>query len=240
MLADIENLLVLQDRDRKIFDLKNELVRSKVERESLIQKADDSEKVMASAKEKANHIESERKDLENQVESLKTRIEKYSIQQFETKKNEEYKALENEIANCKKQIVEIEDSELELMEAFESAQSELADAKKQASDLRQTAEEQIRQLDEREKNMQAQLSDSEGSREAISRDVSDGALLKYERLRQKKGPVTVVGIDRGICAGCHMKVTTSAIAECKRDTEIVQCPNCARIIYYTRDMVLED
>ena len=48
-------------------------------------------------------------------------IEKYSLQQFQTKKNEEYRALANEIENCRKAIIKIEDQEIELMEQAEQA-----------------------------------------------------------------------------------------------------------------------
>ena len=48
---------------------------------------------MDAAKHRLNSIESARKDLELQVEGKKQQIEKYSVQQFQTKKNEEFRAL---------------------------------------------------------------------------------------------------------------------------------------------------
>ena len=48
----------------------------------------------------------------------------------------------------------------------------------------------------------------------------------------------MVGIDHGVCGGCHMRVPAQIIVSCRAAQEIVTCPNCGRILYYTRDMDL--
>src|SRR5688572_3887409 len=119
MLDVIEKLLVLQDRDRNILRTKDELAHIEPERRELQTRASGTQAKLDAAKLRAKQIESDRKKLELDVEAKKQQIEKYSLQQFQTKKNEEYRALANEIENCKKVIVEIEDREIELMEQAE-------------------------------------------------------------------------------------------------------------------------
>lgn len=242
MQKAVENLLILQDRDRRIHDLKQELARIDPERASLTQKAESSQSVLVAAKEKAKHIESQRKDLENQAESKRQQIAKYSQQQLETKKNEEYRALTNEIAGCNRVITELEDQQIDLMEAAETAAAEIQAASEEAGRLKAVADSQIAELNERERNLRQQLEELEKGRSESASAVEPKALRLYDRLARTKGPIVVVGINRGICAGCHMKLTTSAIALCQReeDGELVPCPNCSRILYYTRDMVLND
>ena len=46
----------------------------------------------------------------------------------------------------------------------------------------------------------------------------------------------IVGIPHGICGGCHMKMPTYVSVATKGELEIVQCINCQRILYFTRDM----
>lgn len=58
-----------------------------------------------------------RKELESEVGSRRTRIQKYNQQKLETKKNEEYQAITHAIGTIEKEITGIEDRELELMEA---------------------------------------------------------------------------------------------------------------------------
>src|SRR5437667_572744 len=125
MLETIEKLLILQERDRRLQRLRGELVQIEPERQALRAKAADAQKALENAKERVKHLESERKNLELEVESKKQLIAKYALQQFQTRKNEEYRALAHEIDNCKAEIVKIEDRELELMEQTETAQKEV-------------------------------------------------------------------------------------------------------------------
>ena len=56
---------------------------------------------MDAVKTKIKLVETERKKLELEVDSKKQQIERYSLQQFQTKKNEEYRALAHEIETCR-------------------------------------------------------------------------------------------------------------------------------------------
>src|SRR5262245_2316689 len=134
MLDTIEKLLVLQDRDRKIRRVRGELAHLDPEREGLKAKAVQAQAALDHAKGRVKQLESSRKDLELEVEAKKELISKYANQQFQTRKNEEYRALAHEIETCKQAIFKIEDQELELMEQAETAQKEVIRATQAAKD----------------------------------------------------------------------------------------------------------
>ena len=109
MQETIEKLLILQDRDRKILRVQQELAHIAPERESLHARAASTQSQLDAAKNRVKQIEAERKRLEVDVEAKKTQIEKYANQQLQTRKNEEYRALAHEIDGCKAEINKIED-----------------------------------------------------------------------------------------------------------------------------------
>src|ERR1035441_7067059 len=117
----IEKLLILQDRDRRILQEQGELSRIEPERQMLKAKAANAQAELENAKLRVKQIESARKDLELEVEVKKQMIVRYANQQFQTRKNEEYRALAHEIDTCKAAIFEIENREIELMEQAEAA-----------------------------------------------------------------------------------------------------------------------
>src|SRR5213075_736237 len=84
MLEVIEKLLILQDRDRRIFRVKEELAHVEPERASLNDKAIKTQAGLENAKLKGKQLESDRKRLELEVDTLKEKIAKYSVQQFQT------------------------------------------------------------------------------------------------------------------------------------------------------------
>jgi predicted nucleic acid-binding Zn-ribbon protein len=238
MLSVIENLLILQDRDRKIQRLEAELNNIGPERAFLQEKARAAQSGHESSKNKARQIESDRKNLELEVDAKKKLIEKYSLQQFQTKKNEEYRALAHEIETCKEAIFKIEDQQLELMEKGEQAAKEVAGAAKLAAELVKQVETQIKALDDREISLKRQLDELRADHEKLVEAVEEGARAKYDRLRRSKGGTAIVGIEHGVCGGCHMKLPTAIILGVQGDQELVSCPNCGRILYYSRQMDL--
>jgi hypothetical protein len=238
MLEMIEKLLILQDRDRKILQEQGELARIEPERQMLNAKAASAQAELENVKLRIKQIESSRKDLELEVEAKKQMIVRYANQQFQTRKNEEYRALAHEIDACKAAIFQIENGEIELMEQAETAQKEAVRATQAAKAARTLVDEQVAQLGEREENLKKELAELEANREELAATVDEGARSRYERLVRSKGENVVVGVQHGVCGGCHMKLPPQLIVTCQAEKELVGCSNCGRILYYTRDMDL--
>ena len=238
MFETIEKLLILQDRDRKIMRVKGELARIEPERQMLKAKASGTQSALEAAKQNNRQVESDRKKLELDVQAKKQQIEKYALQQFQTKKNEEYRALSHEIDTCKAAIRKIEDEEIELMEKGETTQREIVVAEKAASDAKKVVDGQVSELGMREENLKKELGELETNRSELASAVEETARSRYERLLKSKGENVVVGINHGVCGGCHMKFPTQIVVSCQAQQVLVSCPNCGRILYYTRDMDL--
>lgn len=234
----IEKLLILQDRDRKLLRVSQELAHIGPERNSLRAKAAATQSSLEAAKNRVKQIESERKQRDLEIEAKKSQIEKYLNQQLQTRKNEEYKALTHEIEMAKEAIFKIEDAEIVLMEQAEAAQKEVARATTEAAAAKKMLEDQIKQLDTREENLKKEQAELSGGRAALAGAVDESTRNRYERLFKNKGENVVVGIEHSACGGCHMKLPPQVVTSCRAQAEIVVCPNCGRILYFTRDMIL--
>jgi predicted nucleic acid-binding Zn-ribbon protein len=238
MLETIEKLLILQDRDQKLRRVRGELAHIEPERQALKAKAATAQADLEKAKLRLKEIESNRKNLELEVEGKKEQISKYANQQFQTRKNEEYKALSHEIEMCKEAIFKIEDQEIALMEQAEATQKEIARATQAAHEMKKLADEQVALLGVREGNLQKDLAELTSNREQLAAAVEESARGRYERLMRSKGEHVVVGVERGVCGGCHMRLPPQLLVTCQADKQLVSCSNCGRILYYTRDMDL--
>lgn len=236
MLEAIEKLLILQDRDRRLIRLRAELSDIDPQRRLVQGHKNAAEKEFEAARQSAHHLESERKRLELEAEAKKELISKYSAQQWQTRKNEEYKALAHEIETCKAAIRTLDDQQLSLMEQIEAAEKRTAAAQEALRQARAHADTQLRQCDEAEARLRKQLADAEAARAEAGAGVDPSLLARYERILKSKGDRVVVDVERGVCGGCHMKLARQDVLNTQADREIVQCPNCGRILYYTRDM----
>jgi predicted nucleic acid-binding Zn-ribbon protein len=236
MLETIEKLLILQDRDKHIRRVKNELAHIDPERQSLASKTSGAQSALDQAKQKVKEIDSQRKQLELEVETKKSQIEKYANQQLQTRKNEEYRALTHEIEGCKEAITKIEDREIELMEQAEAGQKVVVAATGVLNEAKKLMEGQVGQLGQREEALKKELATLEADREQLASAVEESVRSRYERLVKNRGDTVVVGVNHGVCGGCHMKLQPQTLVSCRGAQEVVTCSNCGRILYYTRDM----
>jgi predicted nucleic acid-binding Zn-ribbon protein len=236
VLEVIQKLIILQDRDRKILTMQHELAHIGPDRQALLNKLATANSSLDAVKHRAKQYESDRKKLELEVESRKQLIERYSLQQFQTKKNEEYRALAHEIEGCKEAIMKLDDQQIEIMEKIEQEQKEAARAAATAAELKRNVDARIADLDRSEAALKRDLAELQSNREELAAAVEETARHQYERLLRHKGQNVVVGIQHGVCGGCHMQLSRSIVVGCQAEQEIISCPNCSRILYYTSDM----
>src|SRR4029077_18431809 len=112
---------------------------------------------LSALKQKAQRLEVERKRLELDAGSRRESINPLRKQQYETRKNDEFRTMANEIERYEKEIQSIEDQELELMDQAERLKAELAVEDKKASGARESIARQMTDLEKKGKTLEAQL-----------------------------------------------------------------------------------
>ena len=231
MQAALEQLLVLQNRQQKIRQIQTEIKTMPQQRQHLEAQQAAAAAALGALKSKAQHLEMDRKKLELDAGTRQESINRLKTQQYETRKNDEFRAMGNEIERYEKEIHDIEDQELELMDQAEKLKVELAAEEKKASAARESINRQMADLDEKAKTLEGQLSQLTAERTELATKVDEDLLSLFERLFVSKGDAAVVALEHEVCTGCHMKVTTQTAHRVKNGKEIVSCEQCGRILY---------
>jgi predicted nucleic acid-binding Zn-ribbon protein len=233
MLPSIERLLILQDRDQKIRTLRLELKNLPAERASLDSTLAGSSARLDAAKQRTRDIELEKKKLEMEAQARRDSIAKFRNQQFQTRKNEEFQALTNEIKHFEQDIEKIEDRELELMEEAERVKGTVAEAEKQHAATKAHTDRQIAEIASKIQAIEAQLAELEAERAKLSEGIDEDLLYQYNKLFANKAGLAIVALEHETCMGCHMKLTTQTAVRVKGSKEILNCEQCGRILYYS-------
>lgn len=231
MLPEIEQLLILQDRDQKIRTLRQELKLVPLERKELESKLATGASQLEAVKQKGREIEIEKKKLEIDAQTKRDQIAKYKTQQFQTRKNEEFQALGNEIKRFEAEVQKIEDRELDLMEEAEKVKALSSAVEKEFAQSKGQIERQLSDLDAKIKAIEAQLAELEAGRAQLAQQFDEDLLDRYERLFAHKNGLAVAPLEHEVCMGCHMKITTQTAVKVKGEKEIVNCEQCGRILY---------
>ena len=231
MHSELEQLLVLQDRQQKIRQIQTEIKTLPLERTHLESQLAATAAGVESLKQKGRQVEVERKKLELDVGTRTESIARLKTQQYQTRKNDEFQAIGHEIERYENEIRKLEDQELELMIEADKLKSEIEAADKSARATKESISRQLTDLESKSKALEAQQQELETEREALAAQIDDDLLDQFERLFNSKGDAAVVAVEHGVCTGCHMKVTTATASRVKAAKEIVSCENCGRILY---------
>lgn len=231
MLPELKQLLILQERDLQLIALKKDLNHLPKLRQAADARLNNDRQAVADAKERVQKEEVAIKNLELDIGTRRNTIKRLEDQRFETRKNEEYRALGNEVERYQNEIAGLEERELGHMETLEEARAALATAQAALAETQKTVDAEVAALTEREANTRARMQELIAERKGLVAAVDEDLRTRYERLLVNKGGSAVVPVEHGVCQGCHMKVTTSTLVELKAAKAIVQCGHCARIIY---------
>jgi uncharacterized protein len=229
--SELEQLLILQDRQQKIRQIQIEIKTLPLERAHLESQLAESAAGVEALKQKGRQLEVERKKLELDVGTRAESISRLKTQQYQTRKNDEFQAIGHEIERYENEIRKLEDEELELMIEADKLRGEIEAADKSARATKESISRQLTDLETKSKTLGSKQQELETEREALAAQIDPDLLDQFERLFNSKGDAAIVAVEHGVCTGCHMKVTTATASRVKAGKEIVSCEQCGRILY---------
>ncbi len=223
---------MLQERDSRVASLTAGLEEAPLEIAAVEEELAARTAKFDALKTKTRQIEADRKKLDLDVQSKKVAIGRYKAQQQQTRKNEEFSALNHEIEHTEQEISALEDSELELMEAYDKGLAALAEAQKELLAFEEKAKHKKAELEKRAGALAADLVGAEEQQAAAEKTVPADVLARYRRILKSKKDVAIVPIRHGACGGCHMKLTSQTIVTARGAEHLVTCDNCGRLVYW--------
>ncbi len=231
MSTNIEKLLIIQDRDRRILRLQREIAEEPARKALIETQLDTFKKSLSNAEESLRKGELEQKDLEAQIQSRQERIQKIRQQQFEVKNNDDYRAFEKEIGNIQQEIKDIEDRELALMESMEKLSAVRDEKRKALDEEANLVKEELGILVQRKTNLEQELKETDEKRAALVADCDPEWLERYDRIFKNKGDYAIVTVEKGTCGGCHMKLPPQVIHDARKGDFMTLCMYCGRLLY---------
>lgn len=232
MNPTVEALLVLQERDVRVSQLTEELENGPQQIADVDEALEARKAKFDDLKNRTRQIESDRKKLDLEVQTKQATIARYRSQQQTTRKNEEFAALNHEIEHTEKEIAALEDSELELMEAYDKGLALVAEGQKELAVFQEKAKTKKADLEKRLVAVTAELATAKQQQAVAEKTVPEDALARYRRILKSKGDVAVVPIHGGACGKCHMKLTSQTVLSARTAETLTSCENCGRLVYW--------
>jgi len=232
---DFKQLLLLHSRDRRLKTLQLDLQKLPSELEQMDKKIHDEKESIRMAMEEWKALESRNNTLEKDILSHRDQIARQRNRQLEVKKNEEYQALEHEIANLEAKIDELESEQIETLEKIDDARETAEIAEKKITDrvlelekVRQQRADFGRESEVDVTSLTQQISET---REEVEPDF----LTIYDRVRKiVSRPPYMAPLEDQKCSGCHLRVSNDVVSSVLVEKKLTQCDQCGRIVYIER------
>ena len=232
---DFQQLLLLHSRDRRLKTLKNDLEKLPGELEYMDKKIFEEKESIRMAMEEWKNLESKNNSLEKDILSHRDQIARQRNRQLEVKKNEEYQALEHEIANLESKIDELESEQIETLDKIDDARetAEVAEKKiaQRVIELEKEREERVAFGKQAEIDVLSLETQIVETREEVEPDF----LSVYDRVSKiVSRPPYMAPLEDQKCSGCHLRVSNDVVSSVLVEKKLTQCDQCGRIVYIER------
>jgi uncharacterized protein len=231
MLPEIENLRKLQDTDKEIRRLQDEVAEFPRRVAVIEQKLAGTKAQLEKAQAAVKADEAARRKYDAAITELRGKISKYRDQSLEVKTNEQYRALMGEVQFAEKEIAANEDKILEMMVNADARDKEVkaaqAELKAETAEIEQEKEVARQRTAEDEELLAAWRA----KREQIRAGINDDLLRHYERVSKFRGSGLSEVRDQK-CMACRVMLRPQTYNEVRSGTQTIVCDSCQRILYF--------
>ena len=172
---------------------------------------------------------------EHSLKAAQAKIDEHTVRLNLVKKNEEYKALQNQIAHDKAAMSKIEDEILQGYEAVEAESAGLAKIEAEVKSFAQEVASLEADIESQASAHQAQLHELETAIIEAETSIPEENRERYSRTVRQFGADALAACENGACLGCFTAVTTQMLNHLINLDQLMFCKSCGRLLYLTEE-----
>ncbi len=239
MLPDLKLVIRLQDVDNRLADLAREIAALPKHVAEIEKKLLTHERRLEADRAALAANQKERKKCEGDIQAQDQKISKLKDQMLQAKTNDQYRAFQNEIDFCQKEIRKAEDRILELMAESEPLDRNVKAAEASLKTEKAEVEKEKQQARERTAADQKSAAELNAERQQIVAGIAPAHYQQYEKVRKARKGIGVAEAIDGRCSVCQIQMRPQFFQELRRGESFMQCESCLRILYYNPPVNVE-
>lgn len=229
-MSIVQPLLALQEIDARIRALQQEAHDIPLRKEQEKTRLRGAEEALAAAQSSLKEAQIRVDEAELEVKDRRDKITRLRQQQLTLKTNREFQAMNLEIATIEGEIDTYEGRQVAALDGLTPARARVAATEKKLQDDKAVVDGYIAELDTRLAAVQAELQQAEEQRRQALKGVPPNFLVRYSRLTDRRWP-PVVPLEGNACGGCHLTQPPYKLNDVRRNSGLVVCEMCGRILY---------
>ena len=177
------------------------------------------------------------KKKEHALQGHETKIHDTTVKLNQVKKNDEYKAYQNQIAHEKSAISKLEDEILNAMGVVETQAAALAAQEAEFKAFETEVNTFKSQVESQAQGQQAQLADLEAAIIGAEDVIPELHRERYRRTVKQHGADAMAFLENDACSGCYVSITPQMLNELINGEHITFCKTCGRVLYLPEEDV---
>jgi predicted nucleic acid-binding Zn-ribbon protein len=232
MLPDLERLIQLQDVETRAAAAARAVADAPARIAALDARLDAARAAVEAAKKDLADNATARRAVDKDLLAAQQRLDKYKDQLMAVKTNDEYHAMQHQMAAAKDEIGHHEERVLELMMGADdiNARMKRAEAQQKTDTASVTAERAAIEKDAAASRIV--MEECAAKRVALIGQIDKGVAATFERLFRARGGVALARAEGERCAVCQVRLRPHLFQTVRSNDQIVQCENCHRILYF--------
>ncbi len=239
-LKQIEQLVVLQQVDDEIIILETDLADAPNEVAELEQSNLAMQERTGQLQEKIDLLKSQQKRLGEEIEDNAHKIKKSKNKLMMVGNTREYHAMMREMDNMEKINRTREEELAALGEELKRQLEAMDEIQVEAKELEGQLAERRSSLETRMKEAKSRLDKLAKRRQKACKVVPPPILGRYEFIRARISNPVIVPVEAGVCGGCHIAIPPQIYNDLQKGSQIISCPNCQRLTYWTEHFSVDD
>ncbi len=240
MHSDLKSLIRLQDLDLRAGELTREVSALPKHIAEIEKKLDTHQRRLEADRAALSANQKERKKIEGDIQLQEQKISKLKDQMLDAKTNDQYRAFQNEIEFCEKEIRRMEDRILELMSESEPLEKNVRAAEGALAEEKKQVEGEKQQARERTAADKKVLDELHAERKTLLASLTPNVYERYEKIRKIRKGIAVAEAVDARCSACHMAMRLQFFQDVKTSDQVMFCESCGRILYYNPPVTVEE
>jgi predicted nucleic acid-binding Zn-ribbon protein len=175
------------------------------------------------------------KKLEHTLQSQQSKSDDLRGKLNAVKKNEEYKAIQNQLALDKSHMDKTEGEILEAMVKVDEKTVVLHAAEAEAKKLADEVAALTKQIEQHADAQKAQLAELEKAIIEAESVIDEDERDRYRRTVKQRGADALASVEGGACSGCFLTVHAQMMNQLINGDKLTFCLSCGRILYLAEE-----
>jgi len=240
MNPDLERLIALQRLDTAARDAERRLAEEPERQRAFEERLETARQHLASVKQQQADSQTARRSVEKDLAVHQGRLSKFREQAMAVKTNQEYHAIQHEIAFAESQIKTLEDQILERMLEADDLAAAVKRADTDLAAQQKAVEAERAVLVAETATTRDTLQRISAERAALVAQVNPRVMAVFELVSRRRNGVAMAEARQGRCMLCHVRLRPQVFNTVLRNEEILQCDSCQRILFHTPASIASD